>query len=116
MAKLTEGLRPQARDHAAELALLTAPPPPRTPVPVVVVIDQPQQQPKREDEPEFKKLKPRVQQVVLDLEALENEGVNISMPKPALAALVAKRIGASVSVRTLGKAEKYRREHPRRPA
>jgi hypothetical protein len=102
-ASLIEGLQPRApsKDELAEkLALLTAWPPRK------------RKQLNRADDPDFRELKPRVRLVVRVLDELENQGTEIAgIPQLKLAERVAEQAGASVSVRTLRKAETYRREH-----
>jgi hypothetical protein len=109
MAKLVPNESEEARRERARRrrAVLTAKPP--------QLQSREKNWPQRTDEPAFHGLKPRVQLAVLALDELQDKGVALfGMPKPRLAELVATQASATVSVRTLFTAEKYRQEHPRR--
>jgi hypothetical protein len=75
--------------------------------------DKPERRRKRTNEHDFASLTARVQAAVLALDALEDQGVVLTgIPKEKLA----KRVSTPevpISVRTLRKAEAYRKQHPR---
>ena len=103
--------RPKAKKPGVrepERALLIAKPP--------QLRSREKKRPARTDEPDFKKLKGAVlRATIVALDALEDQGTDFTtLQKHELLELVKKQANKkSLSLRTLGTAEKYRREHPR---
>src|SRR5215831_14295554 len=77
------------------------------------VLAQSRSQPKRTDDADFNDLDARVQRAVLMLDGLEDKGTLLTGIKKARLAEMVNTPGAPISVRTLSKAEAYRKQHRR---
>jgi hypothetical protein len=77
------------------------------------VLAQSRSQPKRTDDADFNDLDARVQRAVLMLDGLEDKGTLLTGIKKARLAEMVSTPEAPISVRTLSKAEAYRKQHRR---